>query len=206
MVHGNTRHGQCGSSGETRSLTYPSRVAVVPLTQDAAAAFVRRHHRHHKPDVGDYFRVGLLLGGELVAVAVVGRPKAAAFGRLVFEVTRLASAAPVQVNACSRLYSACARAAFAMGYRRGVTYTRADEPGTSLRAAGWWPTARVPGREWTTGNKALRWLPGLYEPSTEIVDRVRWECGPDADAEDKELAHVGRRVHRQPAGPGEVGR
>jgi hypothetical protein len=23
-------------------------------------------------------------------------------------------------------------------------------------------------------------LPGLYEPSTEVVDRVRWERGPEA--------------------------
>lgn len=28
---------------------------------------------------------------------------------------------------------------------------------------------------WDGGNKADRWLPGLYVPTTEIVDRVRWE-------------------------------
>lgn len=27
------------------------------------------------------------------------------------------------------------------------------------------------------GNRKTRWLPGLYLPSTEIVDRVRWERG-----------------------------
>ena len=67
-----------------------------------------------------------------------------------------------------------------MGARRCVSYTRADERGTCYRAAGWVATALVDGREHTTGNRALRWLPGLYAPSTEIVDRVRWEIGPDA--------------------------
>jgi len=62
-----------------------------------------------------------------------------------------------------------------MGVRRMVSYTRADEHGTCYRAAGWKPVATVDGRGWTTGNKAARWLPGLYEPTTEIVDRMRWE-------------------------------
>ncbi len=40
-------------------------------------------------------------------------------------------------GACSILYGACARAARAMGASDLLTYTDADEPGTSLRAAGW---------------------------------------------------------------------
>lgn len=67
-----------------------------------------------------------------------------------------------------------------MGIRRLVSYTRADEAGTCYRAAGWVATAVTGPREWTTGSQAGRWLPGLYVPSTEIVDRVRWEIGPDA--------------------------
>lgn len=35
--------------------------------------------------------------------------------------------------------------------------------------------ADVKGRAWNTGNKAQRWLPGTSEPTTEIVDRTRWE-------------------------------
>jgi hypothetical protein len=33
------------------------------------------------------------------------------------------------------LYGACARAAFALGYRRVITYIQGDEPGTSLAAS-----------------------------------------------------------------------
>lgn len=48
----------------------------------------------------------------------------------------------------------------------------------SYLAAGWVPVAMVDGREHTTGNRAQRTLPGLYEPSTQTIDRVRWERGP----------------------------
>lgn len=56
--------------------------------------------------------------------------------------------------------------------------TRKDEDGTCYKAAGWVPVAEVEGRPWTGGNKGQRWLPGLYEPTTEIVDRIRWEKRP----------------------------
>lgn len=174
---------------------------IVPLRQRDAVAFVTTHHRHHpRPEAGSYFQLGLEAGGELVAVAVVGRPKAAGLDQqFCFEITRVANASLTEVNACSRLYSACARAALAMGYRRGITYTRADEPGTSLRAANWHPTATVTGREWTTGNKNGRWLPGLYEPTTEVIDRIRWEYGPEAEPEAEALKNIGRRT-RGPLG------
>lgn len=32
----------------------------------------------------------------------------------------------------------------------------------------------------SSGNRRQRHLPGLYVPSTEIIDRVRWERGPRA--------------------------
>ncbi len=170
-------------------------VAVVPLFIVEAKAFVAAHHRHHKAPVGGLFACAVEVDGVRVAVAVVSRPSAPALAKLrtVAEVTRVASIAEVAVNASSRLYSACATAALALGYRRCITYTRADESGTSLRAANWRPTATTKGAPWTGGNKALRWLPGLYEPSTEIVDRVRWEFGPDAPPELATLATLGRR-------------
>jgi hypothetical protein len=41
-------------------------------------------------------------------------------------------------NACSMLYSACARAAQAMGYDKIQTYILVTEPGTTLKASGWY--------------------------------------------------------------------
>jgi hypothetical protein len=49
------------------------------------------------------------------------------------------------------LYGALARAAFALGYTRVITYTQADESGSSLRAAGWRVVAHRAARKgWNT--------------------------------------------------------
>ena len=57
------------------------------------------------------------------------------------EVNRLCirrdTAAALRWNAASMLYGWCAREAARQGWRKIITYTRVDEPGTSLRAAGW---------------------------------------------------------------------
>ena len=52
-------------------------------------------------------------------------------------------------NACSKLYGACCRIGFEMGYERIVTYTLASETGASLRAAGFAFDGVAGGREWT---------------------------------------------------------
>ena len=63
---------------------------IVPTTIKAARIFVAHHHRHHAPDRGGLFACAVEHGGEVVGVAVVGRPKARALqdGRTA-EVTRL---------------------------------------------------------------------------------------------------------------------
>lgn len=52
-------------------------------------------------------------------------------------------------DACSFLYGASARAAFALGFKRIGTYILASEPGTSLSAAGWRMIGEVRGRSWS---------------------------------------------------------
>lgn len=109
---------------------------LVPVSRAVANDAVTRWHRHRAPVPGDLFRVGVAADGTLVAVGIAGRPVSRVLddGRTV-EVTRVSSSgAP---NACSMLYGALARAAFALGYSRVVTYTGADESGASLRGAGW---------------------------------------------------------------------
>lgn len=67
------------------------------------------------------------------------------------EVTRLCTTG--HRNACSFLYGAAARAAFALGYRRIGTYILKREPGTSLAAAGWKLIGEVKGRSWSTPSR-----------------------------------------------------
>lgn len=154
-------------------------MCVRPISRSQAREGVRLWHSHHKPHVGETLALGGFVGGALVAVAVVGRPVAPALDDGdTWEVTRLAVGPDAPHCAASKLLGHCWRAAKGAGLQRLVSYTRADEDGTCYRAAGWVRTARVRGRGWTSGNKRSRWLPGLYEPSTEVVDRLRWEIGP----------------------------
>jgi hypothetical protein len=85
-------------------------------------------------------------------VVIVGRPVARMRDDgLTAEVTRLCTDGTR--NACSFLYGAAAKAAFALGYKRIGTYILASEPGTTLRAAGWRLIGEVKGRSWTTPSR-----------------------------------------------------
>lgn len=125
-----------------------TRLSIVPLSLEEANEFVRCHHRHHGEVVGHKFSLGAATGNAICGIAIIGRPVAR--GRddgLTLEVTRLATDGTR--NACSFLYGAAARAAFALGYRRLGTYILADESGISLRAAGWRLIGEVRGRSWS---------------------------------------------------------
>jgi len=50
------------------------RLQIVPVELSEANAFVTLHHRHHRPAVGHRFSLAAALGGEIVGVAIVGRP------------------------------------------------------------------------------------------------------------------------------------
>ena len=65
---------------------------------------------------------------------------------LTLEVNRVATDGTP--NACSALYGAARRAAFALGYKKLVTYILDTEPGTSLRAAGWKCIGLAGGGKW----------------------------------------------------------
>jgi hypothetical protein len=108
---------------------------IVPVTLAEANSFVEALHRHSRPVVGHRFSVGVALSGQLVGVAIVGRPVAPALddGRAA-EITRVCTDGTP--NAASKLYGAARRAALALGYGPIYTYTLPEEGGSSLRAAG----------------------------------------------------------------------
>ena len=113
-----------------------------------ANAFVREHHRHHKAVIGHLFSLGAALEGKIVGIAIVGRPVARMRDDgVTAEITRLATDGTR--NACSFLYGASARAAFALGFKRIGTYILASEPGTSLVAAGWRLIGEAGGGTWS---------------------------------------------------------
>lgn len=124
---------------------------LTPITITEAKNFIRAHHRRLPPRDSALFAIAVARNDQIVGVATVARPSAIHLDRrYTAEVTRLCVLEDVQ-NACSMLYAACWRAAKAMGYTKIITYTALDEPGTSLKAAGWTPgTETSQGRDWST--------------------------------------------------------
>lgn len=139
-----------------------------PVTFAEAKAFIAEHHRHHVPPVGWKFGVGLSDGEKLVGVVTVGRPVARMLDDgWTVEVTRCCTDGTP--HACSKLYAAAWRAARALGYRRLITYTLADESGASLRGAGWKTLYAVKGRSWDCPSR----------PRTDkhpTTDKLLWEA------------------------------
>lgn len=149
-------------------------LTIVPVTFRAACAFVAEHHRHNKPPRGHKFSIGVCDDeGRLRGVAMVGRPVARSFDDgLTAEVNRTCTdGCP---NANSALYGASWRIASAMGYRRMVTYTQAEESGSSLTAAGWVKLRDLPARKsWVDSSIALR---AIRDPvGNGGVERALWE-------------------------------
>jgi hypothetical protein len=113
-----------------------------------ANAFVTAHHRHHEPVVGHLFSLGAVLDDKIVGVVIVGRPVSRHRDNgEIAEVTRLCTDGTR--NACSFLYGAAARAAFALGFKKIGTYILASENGASLNASGWRLIGERGGGSWS---------------------------------------------------------
>ena len=123
---------------------------LVPITLREAAAFVELHHRHHRAPRGCICSIAAARDGDVVGVAIVGRPVARlASDGWTAEVTRLCALDDATArNAPSLLLGAAWRAVRALGYRRLITYTLPSEGGASLRGAGFRVVAETRGGSW----------------------------------------------------------
>jgi hypothetical protein len=124
------------------------KLTVVPVSISEAKAFVNAHHRSRKAPISGKFALGVSdETGCVRGVAMVGRPVSRGLDDgWTLEVQRLCTDGAK--NACSMLYSACWRAARALGWRKLITYIESTETGVSLSAAGWQELGRVKGRSW----------------------------------------------------------
>lgn len=153
------------------------RIELRPIMQPDAFDFVRRHHRHHNVPVGAlWWHAAHGEEGELVGVAIVGRPVSKALDDgLTCEVTRLCTNGAD--NACTLLYGAARRCAETKGFRRGLTYILDSEfeasRGASCRAAGFVYLGRTRGGQWDR--------PSRRRPNNtpdEIKHRFGWGAWP----------------------------
>jgi hypothetical protein len=139
-----------------------------PISVRHASAFVTEHHRHHDAPQGAKFALAAWHDGQLVGVAMVGRPVSRRLDNgTTAEVIRVATDGTR--NACSFLYGAAKRAAQAMGYRKVLTYTLEDEGGASLRAVGWNRVGVAGGGSWSVPSRPR-------EDHHPLQTKIRWEC------------------------------
>jgi hypothetical protein len=147
-------------------------LTVSEISLRAANDFVALHHRHNVPVRGHKFSLGAYdSAGRLCGVAIVARPVARPWDALKWRCEVRRTATDGTRNANSVLYGATRREAYRRGYRSVVTYTRDDEPGTSLKAAGWYPVGhRKPRAGWDAPSR----------PRTEVggenIGKTVWEA------------------------------
>ncbi len=123
------------------------KLRLVPVNLAEASQFVKQFHRHHEPVPGAKFCLAVSSGEKIVGVAIVGRP----ISRMLddgwtLEVNRTCTDGTRNAN--SMLYGACQRAAWALGYKKVITYTLPEESGSSLRGAGWKLIGEAGGGKW----------------------------------------------------------
>lgn len=150
-------------------------LALVPCSLEEANAVVAKWHRHHQPTPVAKFCIAA--AEAIVGVVIVGLPKARmAMDGWTLEITRLATDGTR--NACSLLYGAARRAAFAMGYSRVITYTLADEQGASLRASGFTLEAEIEGESW---KRRMANGGRFVDDRNPIGDKKRWAAGAKSE-------------------------
>lgn len=135
------------TTGSTCGSLFPADLCIIPLSLREANNFVLLYHRHHKPVVGMKFAVGVMSRGEIVGVAIAGRPVSRHLDDgLTLEINRTCTDGTPNAN--SKLYGTVTRIGKEMGYRRIITYTLPEESGASLRAVGWRCDGEAGGGNW----------------------------------------------------------
>lgn len=143
-----------------------------PVSFAQAKCFVARHHAHCGPPAAGRFWHSVTNGRTTIGVVVAGNPVARAYNnRGIVEVNRLCvrrDVAPaLRWNAASLLLGWAARTAEQRGFSSIITYTRHDEDGVSLNAAGWLKETVVRGRGWHSARRARG-------NANAWIDKVRW--------------------------------
>lgn len=146
--------GAIANAGESAAGSYVD-LFVSPTTIKAAKAWVKELHRHLKVVGWGRFAVAITdRAGDVRGVGIVGNGPQVWEGTTKMVITRVATDGVA--NGCSMIYGALCRAGKALGYTEAWTYTLPEEPGTSLKAAGFKDMGLTDGGEWTRPSRARR--------------------------------------------------
>ena len=85
---------------------------IVPLTIEAAMAFLKEHERHYKSEANPLFAIGISVNDELCGAAVIGERNGDAELAHIYSVG--------EYMGYTVLYGAAWRATKAMGYKRMI--------------------------------------------------------------------------------------
>lgn len=147
---------------------------IIPITLKLANEYVSQYHRHHKPCTGCKFCIGVEECGQLVGIAICGRPVSRHYDNgTTLEINRLCTNGTR--NACSKLYGACVRIAREMGYAKVITYILASEDGASLKASNFVCEGEAGGTIWTGARKCDNGVP------QEMKQRYVYYCRKDGE-------------------------
>lgn len=140
---------------------------VRPITVKAAMRFNGVLHRHLPVVTGGLWATSVVDDAGVVrGVAIIGRPARLAEDGWTCEVLRCTT--DETPNACSALYGAARRIAQQMGFRRVLTKTTEDEPGTSLLALGLEPLGRTRGGEHSRKSRPRK-------PAIDARPKTQWD-------------------------------
>lgn len=142
-----------------------SALRIVPCTAGAAKRWILATHRHLPEVNGGRWAVACAIEGRVVGVGLVGNGPRLWEGTGKMVITRVATDGTP--NACSKLYGALCRAGRELGYTEAWTYTLPEEPGTSLRAAGFEDMGLTAGGEHGRKNRPRR-------PAKRPEPKRRW--------------------------------
>lgn len=146
-------------------------MVIVEVSLNIANDFVRLHHRHNQSVPGHRFSLAAYSQGQIVGVAIVGNPIARLWAQLGWRWEVRRTCTNGYRNANSALYAACRRETYRRGIMSLITYTRYDEPGTSLIAAGWYPVGSRKRADTWNCKARERGLNG-----GEHIGKITWEA------------------------------
>jgi hypothetical protein len=146
------------------------------VKRETAIAFNLATHRKLPKIQGAMWCVSIRSEGEIVGVALVGWPSQEQTSDEIDHLRVLrCTVKEGHKNGCSMLYGACWRAARAMGVESMDTFTLLDEPGTSLRAAGWIEDGTTAGGEHSRKSRPRA-------PAVDARPKRRWWAPGSAKA------------------------